>query len=119
MSEIKAQHVATDEDIARWKESDTPFPAVALDEAIARIEQQEETIRRLRDATIERAEQACRYVLKHQNREEDSEYWTGFEIACQLCEKAIRRHVEKHAKEDAKEAVADTPSAPPDDSNGL
>lgn len=47
MSEIKAQHVATDEDIARWKESDTPFPAVALDEAIARIEQQEETIRRL------------------------------------------------------------------------
>lgn len=56
-------------------------------------------------AIILRAEQACRYMLKHNedrwSREERSEdYAQGFKIACELCAEAIRPHVERHLMED-------------------
>lgn len=51
---------------------------------------------------IERAEQACRYTWKHQDME-DSEYAKGFEIACGVCEKAIREAVMQHIEADVKE----------------
>lgn len=55
-------------------------------------------------AVIERAEQACRYMLKHNedrwSREERSEdYAKGFKIACELCAEAIRPHVMRHEGE--------------------
>lgn len=55
---------------------------------------------RIIQAAIERAEQACRYVLKHQNFEGESEYQDGFEIACEVCEKAIAEHVRRHIEAD-------------------
>lgn len=51
------------------------------------------------EEVIGRAEQACRYVEKHQNWEDDGEgnrYRDGFEVACAVCEEAIRPHVERH-----------------------
>lgn len=43
------------------------------------------------DAVIERAEQACRYALKHQNfSQSDPEYIKGWEVAAKVCEGAIR-----------------------------
>lgn len=50
---------------------------------------------------IERAEQACRYVAKHNEsaasqEERESEYLKGFLAACAICESAIRPHVERH-----------------------
>ncbi|MEI9995075.1 MAG: hypothetical protein WDM91_10805 [Rhizomicrobium sp.] len=56
------------------------------------------------DAVIERAEQACRYALKHQNFEadDDSGYQTGWEVSANVCEGAIRDHVMKHIEQDIK-----------------
>lgn len=52
------------------------------------------------NAVIERAEQACRYVLKHQNFErDDAEHEKAYEAACSVCERAIRPHVERHMTE--------------------
>ncbi len=50
---------------------------------------------------VERAEQACRYVLKHQEFEREApdqvgEYERGFSDACHDCERAIRPHVLRH-----------------------
>ncbi len=46
---------------------------------------------------ISRAEQACRYALKHQNFPADmSKYQWGFSDAAVICEKAIREHVLRH-----------------------
>ena len=60
--------------------------------------------RKIVDAVIERAEQACRYAFKHQNftRDENPEYVSGWEAAAEVCESAIRRHVEYHIEEDLK-----------------
>lgn len=55
---------------------------------------------------IERAEQACRYVFKRQNFEADSgQYALGFEVACQVCERAIRRQVMSHLEKDIAAAI--------------
>jgi|1185.fasta_scaffold1135334_2 hypothetical protein len=52
------------------------------------------------DAVIERAEQACRYVLKHNEEawsgDERTAYHQGFEAACEICVRAIRSHVMTH-----------------------
>ena len=49
------------------------------------------------EAVIERAEQACRYVLKHNEEawsgKERTDYHQGFEDACEICARAIRSHV--------------------------
>lgn len=57
------------------------------------------TMPKIVDLVIDAAEQACRYALKHQNfgaaaREDDASYVEGFAIGCEVCEGAIRRHVE-------------------------
>lgn len=53
------------------------------------------------EAVIARAEQACRYALKHQNFEGDeTEYQLGWEIAAGVCGGAIRAHVLRHLDED-------------------
>ncbi len=57
------------------------------------------------DNLIARAEQACRYVLKHNEdswdgESKDSEYASGFAVACKVCEKAIREHIVSHLAED-------------------
>jgi hypothetical protein len=46
---------------------------------------------RLLNDLIERAEQACRYALKHQNGED-----VGAEVMARVCEEAIRPHLERH-----------------------
>jgi len=56
------------------------------------------------DAVIERAEQACRYVLQ-QNEDawsgaERTAYHQGFEVACEVCARAIRSHVMTHIPAD-------------------
>lgn len=61
---------------------------------------------RIVDAVIERAEQACRYVWKHQDMEA-SLYATGFEIACGVCEKAIRDAVMRHIEDDLRDAASE------------
>lgn len=59
------------------------------------------------DLVIERAEQACRYALKHQNfvrSETHEEYRSGWEVAAHVCEGAIRDHVMTHIERDLKDA---------------
>jgi hypothetical protein len=60
--------------------------------------------RALVDAVIERAEQACRLVLKHNEEAwsgaERSPYHQGFEDACEICARAIRSHVMTHISGD-------------------
>jgi NAD-dependent oxidoreductase involved in siderophore biosynthesis len=56
------------------------------------------------EAAIDRAEQACRYVLK-QNEEswsgqERSAYHQGFEDACEVCARAVRTHILTHVQAD-------------------
>lgn len=61
---------------------------------------------KLIDAVIERAEQACRYALKHNETawsgdgEPSADYRSGFEIACEVCEGAIRDAVMRHIEAD-------------------
>jgi hypothetical protein len=56
---------------------------------------------RIIEAVIERAEQACRYMLKHnQDGLEEGEYASGFEVACGACEGAIRQQVMRHIESD-------------------
>lgn len=59
---------------------------------------------RVVNLVIERAEQACRYVLKHNTdglrNDGDEEYGSGFKVACQVCEGAIRDQVMRHIAED-------------------
>lgn len=53
-----------------------------------------------RNAVIERAEQACRYALKRQEFCDSSPgYRDGWETAAEVCEAAIRPHVERHTKD--------------------
>jgi hypothetical protein len=58
------------------------------------------------DAVIERAEQACRYVLKHNETawsgdgEPSDDYKSGFEVASKVCEGAIRDAVMRHIEAD-------------------
>ncbi len=50
-----------------------------------------------REAIISRAEQACRYALKHQDFTDSSEdYRNGFTAGSQVCESAIRPHIDRH-----------------------
>lgn len=59
--------------------------------------------RALMDMIIERAEQACRYVVKHCDGSWDdvnAQYREGFETAAELCEGAIRGHIERHIEKD-------------------
>jgi hypothetical protein len=56
---------------------------------------------KLIDLVIERAEQACRYALKHQDfLDADPNYVSGWEIASSVCEGAIRSAVMKYIEED-------------------
>lgn len=54
------------------------------------------------DLVIERAEQACRYALKHQNFDSDTdpEFRSGWEVGASVCEGAIRSHVLQHIEAD-------------------
>ena len=57
------------------------------------------------DAVIERAEQACRYALKHKEFEGRDEpymkgYASGWEVGASVCEHAIREFVMLHIFED-------------------
>lgn len=58
------------------------------------------------DAVLERAEQACRYALKHNETawsgdgEPSEDYKSGFEVAAKTCEGAIRGQVMRHIEED-------------------
>jgi len=48
-------------------------------------------------AIVEEAQQACRYVAKHNTANMDAgDYRDGFETACAVCEDAIASHVERH-----------------------
>jgi hypothetical protein len=60
---------------------------------------------KLIDLVIERAEQACRYALKHQDfLDADPNYVSGWEVAASVCEGAIRRTVMSHIEEDIRDA---------------
>ena len=56
------------------------------------------------EAVIERAEQACRYVLKDNEEawsgDKRTAYHQGFEAACEICARAIRSHVLTHIPAD-------------------
>lgn len=48
-------------------------------------------------AIVEEAQQACRYVAKHNTANMDAgDYRDGFETACEVCEDVIAVHVERH-----------------------
>lgn len=58
---------------------------------------------RIVDLVIERAEQACRYALKHQEFSDcdgNSHYREGWEVAAAVCEGAIKGHVLAHIAAD-------------------
>ena len=57
---------------------------------------------RLVDLVVERAEQACRYALKHQifGSDTDPQYRSGWEVAASVCEGAIRDQVMRHIESD-------------------
>ena len=68
----------------------------------------DERIRRIVDETVSRAEQACRYAVKHQNFSgTNPDYESGFEIGANVCEAAIAAHVARHYHEIIK---ADSPT---------
>lgn len=87
------------------------------------------TLRRLRTenaglvkATIREvvgeAEQACRYVAKHNVANMDAgDYRDGFEIACEVCEKAISEHVARH-NDRVLAAIAARPAGEPEPAAG-
>lgn len=54
-------------------------------------------VQRLVRLVVERAEQACRYVVKHQDfSESDLAYADGFRVGSKVCEMAIADHIERH-----------------------
>lgn len=66
------------------------------------------------NAIIERAEQACRYALKHQEFSADNpEFKSGWDVAAHVCEKAIRPHVLCHLSEDALASAEPWPEVSP------
>jgi hypothetical protein len=75
------------------------------------------------DLVIERAEQACRYALKYQNFDSDTdpEFRSGWEVAASVCEGAIRESVMRHLKDDlarAKNTAQPSPSVAGNDGQG-
>lgn len=63
------------------------------------------------EAIIERAEQACRYALKHQSFDGDTTkgFREGWEVAAAVCERAIREHVKRHLAADLARALLSAP----------
>ena len=62
---------------------------------------------RLVRLVVERAEQACRYVVKHQDfSESDPAYAAGFRVGSNVCEMAIADHIERHLETILSEANA-------------
>lgn len=58
-------------------------------------------VTRLVRLVVERAEQACRYVVKHQDfSETDPAYADGFRVCAEVCKLAIADHVARHIDED-------------------
>lgn len=56
-----------------------------------------ELIEQIARALAEYAEQACRYVAKHNSvNQEDGPYRDGFETACEVCEAAILPNALRH-----------------------
>lgn len=54
---------------------------------------------RLVRLAVERAEQACRYAVKHQDFADSlPEYANGFKAGAAVCEGAIRDHIERHSE---------------------
>jgi len=52
---------------------------------------------RLVRLVVERAEQACRYVVKHQDfSQSERAYADGFRVGSKVCEMAIANHIERH-----------------------
>jgi hypothetical protein len=48
-----------------------------------------------RRKALEDAEQRCRYMAKHnEHLQEEGDYKSGFQIACELCEDSIRAMIE-------------------------
>jgi hypothetical protein len=76
---------------------------------------------RLINLVIERAEQACRYALKHQNFDSDTdpEFRSGWEVAASVCEGAIRDSVMRHVEDDFTRVPFDPPSDPHPDVIGI
>ena len=57
----------------------------------------EQLVRLVTDEVIGRAEQECRYALKHQHFADcDEEFRSGWEVAAHVIEHGIRDHVYSH-----------------------
>lgn len=79
------------------KDSDAPSTDLPVTPVQPQTMEEREQLIQL---VIERAEQACRYVAKHQNFEGESPYREGFEVACTVCAAAIADHVRRHIEAD-------------------
>jgi len=62
-------------------------------------------VQRLVRLIVARAEQACRYAVKHQDlSDSNQEYATGFRVFGKVCESAIAEHIARHLEEDISKA---------------
>jgi hypothetical protein len=62
--------------------------------------------------TVSRAEQACRYALKHQDfSDTPTNYRNGWEVGAEVCKGAIADHVERHIEDIIAKALHSLPNA--------
>jgi hypothetical protein len=84
--------------------SGSSWPVLNFGSAIRRAGSMTPEQRAIVEAVIERAEQACRHVLRHNEDawrgDKRTAYHEGFEVACEICERAIRTHVMTHIQGD-------------------
>lgn len=97
--------------------SGKPVPPPRAANPSAHEQGRREGIERVVELCIERAEQACRYALKHQNffSDDDSDYVSGWQVAAEVCEKAIAENVRKHIQDDIRALSSAPPGENPDE----
>lgn len=69
-------------------------------------------VRLVVDEVVARAEQACRYAIKHQDfSESDHEFKAGWIVAANVCKESISEHVERHYESVLGKAIDSLPNA--------
>jgi hypothetical protein len=68
-------------------------------------------VRLVATEVVSRAEQACRYALKHQDLSDSPpEYKMGWEVGAMVCEAAIKQQVDRHFDDILRRAMESLPN---------
>jgi hypothetical protein len=69
-------------------------------------------VRLVATEVVSRAEQACRYALKHQDLSDSPpEYKMGWEVGAMVCEAAIKQQVDRHFDDILRRVTESLPNA--------